>query len=190
MSSKTAFNAARFNNEDAARKYLEAMRWPNGPICPHCGAYERISPLKGKTQRPGLYWCGDCREQFTVTVGTVIERSKVPLTKWVLCAHLMMSSKKGMSSHQIHRILGVTYKTAWFMTHRLREASRLMGLTKMGGGGGIVEADETYWGTSKEALAAQKKKGKKLGGGKHKMKIFSLVERGGTLQKPLQIRPS
>ena len=182
MSKTTAFTAARFHDEDAARKYFESLRWPDGPVCPHCGGLERISPLKGKTQRKGLYWCGDCRQQFTVTVGTVLERSKVPLSKWVLCAHLMCSSKKGMSSHQIHRILGVTYKTAWFMTHRLREAMKVMGLGKMGGGGSIVEADETYWGTSKAALENQKKLGKKLRGGKHKMKIFSLVERNGNVR--------
>jgi hypothetical protein len=117
-----------------------------------------------------------------VTVGTVFERSKIPLNKWLLAVYLLCSSKKGMSSHQLHRTLGVTYKTAWFMTHRIREAFGPTGFDKLGGGGSIVEADETYWGTSNEALTAQKKRGKKLRGGKHKMKIFSLVERGGNVR--------
>lgn len=122
--SESIISKPQFHNEEAARKHLEAIRWPNGPICPHCGGTERNSPLNGKAHRPGLYFCGDCRTQFTVTVGTVFERSKIPLHKWILATHLICSSKKGMSSHQLHRILGVTYKTAWFMTHRIREAMK------------------------------------------------------------------
>ena len=113
---------ARFTDDDAARSHLEAIRWPNGPVCPHCGGVARNSLLQGQSHRAGLYFCGDCRSQFSVTVGTVFERSKVPLHKWVLATHLMCSSKQGISSHQLHRTLGVTYKTAWFMTHRIREA--------------------------------------------------------------------
>lgn len=116
-----------FTDADKAREHLEAQRWPNGAICPHCGNADpsRIAALKGKAHRPGLYQCAECREQFTVTVGTVFERSKIPLNKWLLAVHLMTSSKKGISAHQIHRMLGVTYKTAWFMCHRIREAKRL-----------------------------------------------------------------
>ena len=112
-----------YNDEDAARKHLEAQIWPDGPVCPHCGSTE-ATPLKGKAHRKGLYQCNDCREQFSVTVGTVFERSKIKLNKWVLAAHLMGASKKGISSKQLERMLGVTYKTAWFMSMRLREAMR------------------------------------------------------------------
>ncbi len=107
-------DAPRFKSETAARKHLEAIRWPSGPICPHCGGTERNSALNGDAHRPGLYFCGDCRSQFTVTVGTVFEDSKIPLHKWVLATHLLCASKKGMSSKQLERMLGVTYKTAWF----------------------------------------------------------------------------
>lgn len=150
--STALFAQPRFTNDGAAREHLEALRWPSGPICPHCGGTERNVRLAGKATRPGLLFCGDCRSQFTVTVGTVFERSKVPLHKWVLATHLICSSKKGISAHQLHRTLGVSYKTAWFMSHRIREA---MGETPeaqgpMGGNGLTVEVDETYWG-NKEA---------------------------------------
>jgi transposase-like protein len=119
-----------FTNPDKAREALEAVRWPDGPICPHCGNHDqdRIAKVEGLKQshRPGLYYCNECKGQFTVTVGTVFERSKVPLTKWWLATHLLGSSKKGMSAHQLHRMLGVTYKTAWFMAHRIREAMKDM----------------------------------------------------------------
>src|SRR5512135_3572179 len=137
---------ARFHDEEAARQYLEALRWPNGPVCPHCGGVERNSKLEGKSHRPGLVFCGDCRKQFTVTVGTVFERSKIALHKWVYATHLMCSSKKGVSSKQLERVLGVTYKTAWFMSHRIREAMKPDSTPLMGSGGGTVEADETYIG--------------------------------------------
>lgn len=116
--------APHFKDEDKAREYLEALRWPNGPVCPHCGA-EGGYPIQ-TARRAGLYKCKhkECRKQFTVTVGTVFERSKIPLTKWLMATYLMCSSKKGISSHQLHRMLGVQYKTAWFMTHRIREAMR------------------------------------------------------------------
>jgi len=166
-----------FNDDEKAREHLEAIRWPNGPICPHCGAVDRLAKLNGKGVRPGLYYCNHCAEQFTVTVGTVFERSKIPLSKWVLAFHLMCASKKGISSKQLERMLGVTYKTAWFMSHRIREAMRTPHTGKLGGkgGSGIVEADETYWGN----------KGKQRPGAsgyEHKMKIVSLVERGGKVR--------
>lgn len=163
----------RFNDEDAAREHLEAIRWPNGPVCPHCGGTERNSKLHGESHRPGLYFCGDCRSQFTVTVGTVFERSKVPLHKWVYATHLICASKKGISSKQLERMLGVTYKTAWFMTHRIREAMTSTPTGQLGGSGKTVEADETFWGNNKKV------KGGKGRGYHHKMKVVSLVERDG-----------
>lgn len=120
-------NAPYFNDEDAAREYLEGQRWPDGPVCPHCGSDEKIYSVKAdakKKIRKGLYQCNACNNQFTVTVGTVFERSKVPLHKWLAATYLLCSSKKGISAKQIERSLGVTYKTAWFMCHRIREAMR------------------------------------------------------------------
>jgi len=164
----------RFHNEEAARKHLESIRWPNGPVCPHCGGTERNSRLDGESHRPGLLFCGDCRKQFTVTVGTVFEDSKIPLHKWVLATHLLCASKKGMSSKQLERMLGVTYKTAWFMTHRIRKAMEVRHDGQLGGGGGTVEADETFWG---------KKDGAKVRRGfAHKNAVFALVERGGKVR--------
>lgn len=125
---------------------LEASRWPNGPYCPHCGSVN-VRRMGGKTQA-GMFLCNDCRDKFTARVGTVMERSHVPVHKWLLAIHLLTSSKKGMSAHQLHRMLGVTYKTAWFMTHRIREAMRpadTLDPTPMGGSGKVVEADETYF---------------------------------------------
>jgi transposase-like protein len=168
--SEALFTAPRFNDEEAARKHLEAIRWPTGPICPHCGGVDRQSRLQGKAHRPGVIFCGECREQYTVTVGTVFERSKVPLHKWILANHLICSSKKGMSSHQLHRTLGVTYKTAWFMSHRIREAMRLQGLAPMGQGGGGVEIDETYIG--RDPLKSKPKFGPA-----QKQRVLSLVDR-------------
>lgn len=167
----TGLNAPQFQDADKAREYLEGQVWPNGPICPHCGVIGKHWALEGKTTRPGLYKCADCREPFTVTVGTVFERSKIPLNKWLLAVYLLCSSKKGMSSHQLHRTLGVTYKTAWFMTHRIRKAMETRRPEPMGGSGKIVEADETYWGQIKGT--------EKKGGGWNKHKIVALVERGG-----------
>jgi len=132
-----------FTNKNAANKYLEATLWSDVVYYTHCGGTEKNKKLEGKSHRPGLYQCGDCRQQFTVTVGTVFERSKVPLNKWLLATFLMASSKKGISAHQLHRTIGVTYKTAWFMFHRICEAVRTDGPTNFGSGGGIVEFDET-----------------------------------------------
>ena len=163
-----------YHDKDKARVHLEAIRWPDGPICPHCGVIGNAAKLNGKAHRPGVYKCRDCRKQFSVTVGTVFERSKVPLNKWLLATHLITSSKKGISSHQIHRSLGVTYKTAWFMTHRIRCAMETND-TNFGSGGGTVEADETY-------IGKRKGETKRRSGGGHKMKVFTLVERGGKVK--------
>lgn len=177
-----------FTDADKAREHLEAQRWPNGAICPHCGNADpaKITGLKGKAHRPGLYQCAECREQFTVTVGTVFERSKIPLNKWMLAVHLMCASKKGMSAHQLHRMLGVTYKTAWFMAHRIREAMRDDARGPMGGEGQIVEADETYFGKTEYQPKLNTrgqpftKKGK--GGPSGKRAVVALVERGGRVR--------
>ena len=134
-------NSPIFKDEDAARAYLEEQRWPEGPACPHCGGIERIYPVKAdekKKIRKGLYHCNDCGSQFSVTVGTVFERSKVPLNKWLLATYLYCSSKKGFSAKQLERTLGVTYKTAWFMAHRIREAMREGNPGLLGDNGGAV----------------------------------------------------
>ena len=171
---ESIFDHPRFQNPVAAREYLESVRWPNGPICPHCGSVsEDHYALNGEAQRDGLYKCKDCREQFTVTVGTVFERSKIALDKWVMLAELMAASKRGISSKQIERMPGVTYKTAWFMTHRMREAMRDLSGGKIGGGG-VVEADETYIGRKPGSV-------KRRGHG-HKEAVFTLVERGGNVR--------
>jgi len=152
----TNLTAPHFTDENAAREHLEALRWPDGPVCPHCGSVDakrlpaqRGRPTKAHPEgkvRAGVIQCNGCREQFSVTVGTVFESSKVALNKWLLATHLMVSSKKGISAHQLHRMLGVTYKTAWFMAHRIREAMISDDDTPMGGGGGMVEVDETFIG--------------------------------------------
>ena len=173
-----AYNDPIFTDDNAAREALESVRWPDGPVCPHCGAMENIARVEGKKQshRPGLLYCNACKGQFTVTVGTVFERSKIPLSKWWLATHLMCSSKKGVSSHQIHRTLGVTYKTAWFMTHRIREAMRSGSLAPMGGNGGTVEADETFIG--REPTAPRPRNRRRGVRNLHdKMKVVSLVDR-------------
>lgn len=170
-----------FTDEDKAREYLEAIRWPDGAHCPHCGEAQKVYRLHGKSHRPGLFHCNSCNEAFTVTVGTVMERSHVPLNKWALAFRLMASSKKGMSAHQLHRTLGVTYKTAWFMAHRIRESMREIAPSPLGGTGKVVEADETFYGPKDKrdtALGRRTgRRGKPGPGGK--AKIMTLVERGG-----------
>lgn len=161
-----------FQDADKAREHLEATRWPDGPVCPHCGSCDKVYDLKGEATRAGVYKCGACRKQFTVTVGTLFEGSKVPLNKWMLAVHMICASKKGISSHQLHRMLGVTYKTAWFMAHRIREAMKDMNCTPLGGSGKTVEVDETFIGNAKP-------KPRRARGYEHKYKILSLVERGG-----------
>jgi transposase-like protein len=179
-----------FNDLDKAREALEKVRWPNGPWCPHCGNSDetKIAKIEGKKQshRPGLYYCNECTGQFTVTVGTCFERSKIPLTKWWLATHLMSAGKKGISSHQLHRMLGVTYKTAWFMSHRIREAMKDMNPGPLGGGGKVIEADETYYGKLETPRVRNKylpppTRGGKSGGAQ-KRAIFGLVERGGKVR--------
>ena len=141
-----------YTDENAARRHLEKLLWPQGPICPHCGNADpaRVHKLQGKSTRPGVYKCRECEKPFTVTVGTVFEGSKIKLHKWVYATHLLTSSKKGISAHQLHRALGVTYKTAWFMCHRIREAMREDTPDPLGGKGKSVEVDETYIGTKDE----------------------------------------
>jgi transposase-like protein len=167
-----------FTDEDKARKFLEASRWPDGPVCPHCGQLDTVKPLGGKSMGPGWYFCSDCREKFTVRVGTLYERSHIPLHKWLMATHLIVSSKKGMSAKQIERMLGITYKSAWFMCHRIREAMKPAKAGPLGGAGKIVEADETYIGGKETNKHVSKRKKGNLGG-KGKQVIFALVERDG-----------
>lgn len=168
-----------FQDDAKAREWLEARVWPKGPICPHCGATgEDVTALKGKAHRPGLYQCSQCREQFTVTVKTVFERSKIPLSKWLAALFLMTASKKGVSAHQVHRSLGISYKSSWFMCHRLREAMRTGGLLPpMGGAGEVVEVDETAVGR-RQGPGSKSVKRARAGFG-HKNVVLSLVQRGG-----------
>jgi transposase-like protein len=164
-----------FHDDDKAREWLEARVWPNGPVCPHCGAVRGLTRMQGDAHRPGAFQCNQCRGQFTVTVGTVFERSKVPLHTWLHALYLMNASKKGMSAHQIHRMIGVSYKTAWFMCHRIREAMASGSFAgPIGGEGKVVEADETYIGR-KEGTDKRRGHG-------HKRTVVSLVERGGEVR--------
>lgn len=177
-----------YTDANVAREHLEAIHWPNGPQCPHCGNCDetRITKMQGKSTRPGVYNCNECRKPFSVTVGTVFERSHIPLNKWVLASHLYAASKKGMSAHQLHRMLGVTYKTAWFMAHRIREAMKedVKSAGPIGGEGKTVEADETYIGKREtpRKLARPRTtpytKGGKSGGAQKRI-VVGLVERGG-----------
>jgi transposase-like protein len=168
--------AKYFSDEDAARELLEQMRWNGNPTCPHCGGLNpyKLTPkaTSKKPGRKGLWKCSQCRKQFTVTVGTVFEDSRIPISKWLLAIHLLGSSKKGMSSHQVHRNLGVSYKAAWFMMHRLRYAMRSGPLSELMAG--VVEVDETY-------VGARRKRGAKRGRpgpDSHKTPVVALVERG------------
>jgi transposase-like protein len=172
----TNLNSPVFQNETKARKWLEARVWPDGPICPHCGDTENHTKLKGKEHREGLYQCNACRQQFTVTVGTLFERSKIPLHIWLKATYLLMSSKKGMSTRQLSRMLGVSVKSTWFMMHRIREALRdnpeLAG--PLGGPNKVVEADETYVGGKAKNRAYREPPKKEA--------VFSLVERDGRVR--------
>jgi transposase-like protein len=176
-----------FHNEDAARAHMERIRWPDGPFCPHCGSVEGITRLHGKSHRSGLHQCNSCQGHFTVTNATVMESSHIPLSKSVLGFHLMAASKKGVSAHQLHRMLKVTYKTAWFMAHRIREVMRDPNPSPLGGEGKIVEADEMYHG--KRETPAQLSRGRirrptKSGrsGPAQKREVMALVERGGEVR--------
>ena len=163
-----------FRSRNAARHHLEAIRWPNGPYCPHCGEAENVKRMEGKSHTPGLCYCRSCRKKFSITVGTLFERSHIPLHKWLLASHLMVASKKGVSAHQLHRMLGITYKSAWFMAHRLREAMRDFNPGPMGGENKTVEADESFVGG--------KAKNKAFGDPPKKEAVFALVEREGKVR--------
>jgi transposase-like protein len=169
----TDMSASHFHDEDAAREHIEASRWPNGSVtCPHCGSFN-VMRMGGKTQA-GMFLCRDCADKFTCRTGTVMERSHIPLHKWLLAMMMLSSSKKGMSAHQMHRTIGITYKSAWFLCHRIREAMRTGGLAPMGGAGTIVEIDETFIG-SKPGVEKRR-------GYAHKHIVLSLVERGGSVR--------
>jgi transposase-like protein len=179
-----------FHNEAAAFAHVEALLWANGRVCPHCGTVDNSYPLKGVRSKPsrknpegvvrhGLYKCGDCRKQFTVRIGTIFEESHLPLHKWLQAIHLVCSSKKGISAHQLHRTLEVQYKTAWFLAHRIREAMTTGGLPPMGGEGKVVEADTTFIGGKEKNKHASKRDGSKIGG-VGKQIVHTLVERDGT----------
>jgi transposase-like protein len=170
MSLPTALSHACYHDDEAARITFESIRWPNGPYCPHCGAFDTVAPLGGESKGPGWYWCNKCREKFTVRVGSVLERSHIAMHKWLLAIRLMTGSKKGISAHQLHRMLGVAYRSAWFMAHRIRLAMDDSAPSALGGEGKFVEADETYIDGK-----ARNRKGKTP----KKEAVFSLVERGG-----------
>lgn len=166
-----ALNAPHLNDEDAAFAYVEARLWPNGPVCTHCGEMERVGRMGGKATRKGLHKCYACRKQFTVRQGTIFESSHLPLNVWLQAIFLIASSKKGISSNQLHRMLGITLKSAWFLSHRIREAMRSGDLDQFGQGGGTVEVDETFIGTVGNAPKGIR------GGVAHKMKVLSLIDR-------------
>jgi transposase-like protein len=178
-----------FTDADKAREHLEAVQWPNGPVCPHCGNVDaaRITKLQGKSTRPGVYKCKECSKPFTVTVGTVFERSHIPLNLWLLASALMASSKKGFSAHQMHRSMGITYKSAWFMEHRLREAMKETVKTHgpLGGEGKTIEADETYIGRVDVDKPSPQRRGRPYinpNRPKAKRTVVALVERGGSVR--------
>ncbi len=187
----SVLNAAQFQNEEAAFDYVEGKLWPEGPVCPHCGNADakRIGRLQGKTTRLGLRKCYECKKPFTVRQGTIFESSHLPLHLWLQVIHLMCASKKGVSTNQIQRMLACSMKTAWFLTHRIREAMSSDSLAPLGGCGGPVEVDETYVG---HKIGVDKKRA----GGAHKNVVLTLVERGGyspipsiSTTRPRQIMP-
>src|SRR6185437_8337331 len=159
-----------FHNEEAAYAFIEKRVWPHGAVCPKCGVIGRSGKLGGASTRIGVYKCYDCRKPFTVKVGTIFEDSHIPLRLWLQAIFLIASSKKGISSNQLHRTLGVTLKTAWFLSHRIREAMASDGLAPFGQGGGAVEVDETYIGHDKPLVPGHR-------GGHHKRKVLSLIDR-------------
>jgi transposase-like protein len=175
------FAAPQFRDDNEARKVLEGILWPDGPVCPHCGVIGHAYA----TKRAGVYRCAEkeCRKDFTVTMKTVMERSKIALHKWLQAFHLMCSSKKGVSAHQLHRTLDITYEAAWFMAHRIREAMRAGGLAPLGGSGQIVEADETYFGKPEQPRVSKQREGRPY---KKKVRnnrpVVALVERGGNVR--------
>lgn len=171
-----------YNDEDAARAHLEKLLWPEGPVCPHCGTVDEATAMQGKSHRKGLYNCRACDQPFTVTIGTVFESSHIPLHKWVYGMHLMACSKKGVSALQLQRQLGLgSYRTAWFMAHRIREALRETDTTPLGGEGKVVEADETYYGKPAVSPTLRTSGQPFLKGAKKRNSrpVVALVERGG-----------
>jgi transposase-like protein len=168
---KSVIEAKVFHDEIAAYAWVEKRVWPNGPVCPHCGGTDHIGKMAGNATRVGLYKCYQCRKQFTVKVGTVFEASHVPMRFWVQAMYLLCSSKKGVSSNQLSRTLGVTLKTAWFMSHRIREAMCVVGIEPMGGVGGVVEAHETFIGRKQDSIKIKRR------GHGHKNAVLSLVDR-------------
>jgi transposase-like protein len=180
----SALSAPHFHNEEAAYAFVEARIWPQGPVCPHCGGVERISKMQGKSTRLGAYKCYQCRKPFTVKVGTIFEDSKVPMQVWLQAMYLIAGSKKGISSNQLHRTLGVTLKTAWFMSHRIREAMRSGDFSPFGSGGGIVEVDETFIGHDRTVKPEGVKKGR---GYAHKHKVLSLIDRTTGRQRSMVV---
>jgi transposase-like protein len=171
--SKSIFSAPHFNDEAAAYAYVEARLWANGRVCPHCGVVGESGKLQGKSNRLGLWKCYACRRPFSVKIGTIFEGSHIAMRDWLTAMHLICSSKKGISSNQLHRALGITLKSAWFMSHRIREAmAPAKNAGPLGGEGQVVEADELYTG-HKKGWPVRK------GGTVHKMAVVSLVERGG-----------
>jgi len=175
------FSNPIFHDETKAREWLEARLWSKGRPCPHCGVIDQSTLMKGKSTRPGVYQCNACRKPFSVTVGTLYERSHVPLNKWLAATHLMMASKKGMSALEIGRLLGLSKKTAWFLCHRIRESLRDNVVSPMGGEGKTLEADETYIG-GKEKNKHRSKRNADHIGGVGKEAVFSLVERQGRVR--------
>lgn len=165
-------SAKHFHDEAAAYEFVESRVWPDGPVCPHCKGQHRISKMQGKSTRIGTYKCYDCRKKFTVKVGTVMEDSHLSLRVWLQAFFLLSSSKKGISSNQLHRTLGITLKSAWFLSHRIREAMRSGDTLPLIG---TVEVDETF-------LGKRKGESKKRGGFAHKLAVLSLVERGGEVR--------
>lgn len=167
--SESILSQSYFHNEEAAYAFVEARVWPHGPVCPKCGVIDRSGKLAGGSTRIGVYKCYDCRKPFTVKVGTIFEASHIPLRLWLQAIFLIASSKKGISSNQLHRTLGITLKSAWFMSHRIREAMRPGSLAPFGTDGGAVEVDETFIGRDPTKKFAR--------GTNHKQKILSLVDR-------------
>lgn len=182
----SVLSAKHFHDEEAAYRFVEARVWPNGPVCPHCGGIERISKMKGNSTRIGTYKCYQCRKPFTVKIGTIFEASHVAMHLWLQAIFLMASSKKGISANQLHRTLGVTLKTAWFMAHRIREAMREGGLGPLGGEGQTVEADETYLWKATDQSPSPQRKGrpylKRKAGTSNKRAVLGLIERGGKVR--------
>jgi transposase-like protein len=179
--SKAALSNPIFHDADKAREWLEARLWKEGPVCPKCGTVDEATLMQGKSHRPGLYQCNACREPFTVTVGTLYERSKIPLNKWLAATHLMMASKNGISALEIGRLLGISKKSSWFLCHRIRESLHQTDLSPMGGEGKFVEADETFIG-GKEKNKHRHLRGKSVGGSYGKDTVFALVERKGQVR--------